>query len=67
MHKLVLLLKYEMHKIIWDFEIATNLQILARKPNLELIHKKNPTRNFVGFGVPVDQRMEIKESEKIDK
>ena len=38
-YKLESILKNEMHKILWDFEIQTDHLILGRKPGLVLINK----------------------------
>ena len=34
------ILENEMHKILWDFEMQTDHQILARRPDLVRINKK---------------------------
>ena len=40
MHKEESALEDETYKIIWDFEIQTDLQIPIRKPNLALTRKE---------------------------
>ena len=40
MHKQESVLENEIHKIVWDFEIDTNLSIILRKAHIELIKKK---------------------------
>ena len=57
----------ETHKILQDFETQINHTILARRPDLILINKKKRICYLAVFVVPVDHRMKIKESEKIDK
>ena len=40
MHKPESLLEIQGHKILWDFEIQTDLLIPARKPDIGKINKK---------------------------
>ena len=40
MHKPESVREKEAHKILWDFEIETDLLIPARRPDLQLINKK---------------------------
>ena len=40
MHKSEFVIKNEIHKILWDFEIETDHQILFRKPDLVLTRRK---------------------------
>ena len=64
------LLENEIHKILWYLEIPTDHLILARRPDHESIKKKRKreiTCHQGDFTVPVDQRVKIKESEKLDK
>ena len=62
------------HIIFWDFEIKTNYLIPVKKnkktkPSSNLKKEKEKTRTCrqVDFDVPVDQRLKIKESDKINK
>ena len=54
MHKQEFVPENETHKIIWDFEIRTDHQILARRPDLEVIKKKKNSSSckFCRFCVP---------------
>ena len=52
-------LDYEMYKIIGDFEIQTDQPILARRADLVIIN------NIIYPAIPVDNKLEIKESEKV--
>ena len=56
-----------MHKLLWDFNIQTDHLIAARRPDLIIINKKKKIRKIVDFAVPVDHRINLKESEKKDK
>ena len=69
MHKPESVLENEMHKILWDFEIQMDHLISARRPDLVLIkkNKKKQTCHLVDSVILVDYRVEIKESEKIEK
>ena len=40
MHSPESILENEMHKLLWDFEIQTDLLILARRPDQVLVYKK---------------------------
>ena len=50
-------LENETHKLHLNFEIQTDHQISARRPDLIIIN----------FAVPADHRLKLKESEKKDK
>ena len=56
----------EWHKLLWSFEIQTDHFILARRPDLIIINKKERTCWIVGFAVSADHRIELKEYEKRD-
>ena len=60
-------LENETHKILWDFQVQTDHQILAMRLDLVLIDKKKRTCHLVDLAVPAGQRVKIKESEKIHK
>ena len=57
------------HKLLWDFDIHTDHQISARRPDLIIINEKEKRRNckIVDFVVPADHRIKVKENEKKDK
>ena len=57
----------ETHKLLWDFEIQTDHQISAGRPDLVIINKKKKTGRTVDFAVPADHRVKWKENEKRDK
>ena len=57
----------ETHKLLWDFEIQTNHLISAKRIDLLIINKTEKTYRIVDFAVPVDRRVNLKESEKNDK
>ena len=60
-------LENETHKLLWDFEIKTDHLILARRPGLVIINKKERTCRIVDFAVSADHWVKLKESEKRDK
>ena len=62
MHNPEFVLENEMYKVLWDLEIKTDHLIAARRPDLVIINKKK-----VYFTIHPDHRIELIESEKIDK
>ena len=60
-------LENDVHKLLWDFDINTDRQIPARRPDLIIINKKKRSCKIVDFAVPADHRINLKESEKRDK
>ena len=65
MHYPVLVLENETRKHLWDFNIQTDHQIPARRPDLIMINKKKKrTCKIVDFAVPADHRINLKECEK---
>ena len=61
-------LENDTHKLLWDFNIQTDQLIPARRPDLIIINKKKKRIcKIVDFAVPVDHRINLKESEKKDK
>ena len=69
MHNPAPVLENDSHKLLWDFNIQTDHLIPARRPGLIIINKKKKKRicKIVDFAVPVDHRINLKESEKMDK
>ena len=67
MHNSVSNLDYNMHKLLWEFEIQTDHLISASRPYLVIINKKKRTCKIVDFSVPADHRVKLKESEKKGK
>ena len=67
MHKLESAQENEIHQILWDFEIQREHPILARRLDLVLINKKKRTCYLVDYPSPVDYKVKMKESEKINK
>ena len=57
----------EMHKVLWDFDIKTDLLISARRPNQELVNKKESNCRILDIAVPADNEVKVKESDKNDK
>ena len=44
MHNLESIPKNEKHEILWNFEIETELLISARRPDLVIFIKREPTK-----------------------
>ena len=56
------------HKLLWVFDIQTDLLISTRRPNLIVINnRKKRTCKIVDFAVLADHRIKLKEKEKKDK
>ena len=72
MHNPTAVLENNTHKLLWDFDIQTDLPISARRPDLIVTNKKKKkkkkkkkrTCKIVDFAVPADHRIKLKESEK---
>ena len=60
-------LENDTNKLLWDFDIHTDHQISAKRPDLIIINKKKRTCKIVDFAVPADHRIKLKECEKKDK
>ena len=63
-------LENETHKLLWDFEMQTDHQISARRPDLIIIKKKKKKKKDLqkcGLCCPANHRIKIKASEKKDK
>ena len=56
-----------MDNVLWDFEIETDHQILTKWLDLVLNKKKKISNYRVGLAIWVDDRIMIKENEKINK
>ena len=68
MHNPAPVLENDSHKLLWDFNIQTDHLIPARKPDIIIINnKKKRICKIVDFAVPVDHRINLKESEKKNK
>ena len=67
MHNPSPVLENDTHKILWDFDMQTNHLISARRPDRIIINNKKRVCNIVGFAVPVDHRIKLKQCEKKDK
>ena len=67
MHDPAPVLENDTHKLLWDFKIQTDHLIPARRPDRIIINKKKRICKIVDFAVPVNHRINLKESEKKDK
>ena len=67
MHNPAPVLENNTHKLLWDFDIHTDHQISARRPDLIIMNKKKRTCKIVDFAVLADHRIKLKECEKKDK
>ena len=64
MHNPAPVLENNTHKLQWDFNIQTDHLIPSRRPDLIIINKKKRICKIVNFGVPADNRINLKECDK---
>ena len=67
MHNRAPVLENDSHKLLWDFDVQTDHQNSARRPDLIIINKEKKICKIVDFAVPADHRIKLKEYEKRDK
>ena len=67
MHNPAPVLENDTHKLLRDFNIQTDPQITARKPDLIIIKKNKRICKIVDFAVPADHRINLKECAKKDE
>ena len=73
MHNPTSVLENHTHKLLWDFDIETDLLISAIRLDLMKIkikikkEKKKRTFKIVDFAISADHRVKLKESKKKDK
>ena len=60
-------LENETLKLLRNFEIQTDHQISARRPDLVIFNKKKRTCRIVDFADLTDHRVKLKENENRDK
>ena len=59
--------KWNTKKILYSFGMQTDPPVPASRLKLMLVNKKKKTCNLVDFAVPLDNRLNMKESKKLDK
>ena len=57
MHNPAAVLENDTHKLLWDFDIQTDQQMSARRPDLIAIDKKKRTCKILDFADPADHRI----------
>ena len=67
MHNPTFVLKNETTKTLCDFDIRTDHQISARRPDVVIVIKKKRTWKIVDFAVSADHRVKLKKNKKKDK
>ena len=55
------------YKLLWDYNIHTDHQISARRPDLVVINKQEQTCQVIDIAVPEDTAVKAKEEEKLEK
>ena len=56
-----------MHIILWGFEIQTDHQISARRPDQVIVNNKKIKENLPNFAISAEGKVKLKENEKNDK
>ena len=64
MHNPESVIENETHKLLYDFEIQTDHLIPARRSDPVIVNQKKRTCRIVGFAVPADHWVKLKDSEK---
>ena len=54
-------------KLLWDFVIQCDREVIAKKPGIILIDKGNKLTKIIDVAIPGDARVLEKEREKTDK
>ena len=65
-HKPASVIDNDKVKILWDFNIQTDHVIQHRRPNIVVLYKTERKYPLIDTAVPGDNRIELKEQEKID-
>ena len=66
-HNTAPVLENDTHKLLWDFNMRTDHQISARRPDLIIINKKMRICKIIDFAVPADHGIKLKECKRKDK
>ena len=54
-------------KVLWDFYIRTDKQVIANKPDIVVVDKNTEYTTIIDIAIPNDWNITIKELEKVDK
>jgi hypothetical protein len=57
----------EKAKILWDFHIQTDKQVMANQPDIVIVDKEKKVATIIDIAVPMDINIKAKEHEKIEK
>ena len=68
-HNPASVIENDTHKLLWDFDVETDLLISARRPDLIIINNKKIKRicKIINFAVSADHRIKLKEFKKKNK
>ena len=64
MHDPTSVLENQTHKLLWSFDIQTDLLVSPRRPELIIIPKTKRTCRILDFTVSADHRVKLKGNEK---
>ena len=54
-------------KVLWDFYIRTDKQVIANKPDIVVVDKNTKYTTMIDIAVPSDLNINVKELETVDK
>ena len=54
-------------KVLWDFYLHTDKQVIANRPDIVVVDKINRTTTIIDIAVPSDFNIKVKEIEKVEK
>ncbi len=57
----------EKAKILWDFHIQTDKQVMANQPDIVIIDKHKKEATIIDVAIPNDSNIKKKEQEKVEK
>ena len=60
-------LENENYKLLWDFNIRTDHNIEARRPDLVLVDKSKKSCHIIDVAIPENSGVREKEFEKVEK
>ena len=60
-------LENEDYKLLWDFSVRTDHEIVARRSDLVIIDKRDKSCQIIDVAIPEDNRVRKKEDEKVEK
>jgi len=54
-------------KILWDFQIQTDKQVMANQPDIVVVNKLQKKAVVIDIAIPIDSNINKKENKKLEK